>query len=116
MDRCTECGRAWFPARRWCGACQRSDTIDPDSVLSGPAVLYSYTINHVSWLPGMEVPFVLGLAEFPATPGVRIPCRVRAADPASIRVGASLEIGFEDGVGVRIPSFAVIDEGDARGS
>lgn len=107
VDRCTRCGSHWFPPRRFCGTCLSADAIDPEFELEGPAVLYSFTVNHVPWLEGMQVPFVLGLAEFPDALGVRVPCRVRADDPATIRVGATLEIDFEPASGVAVPSFHV---------
>lgn len=112
VDRCTVCGRHHFPPRRWCATCHRADTIDPAFHLHGPASLYSYTVNHVSWLDGMEVPFVLGLAELSDAPGVRIPCRVRTSRPDQLAVGMALRVGFEAGpAGVRIPSF--LDDRDA---
>jgi uncharacterized OB-fold protein len=111
VDYCNSCGLHMFPPHRWCYRCRRADTIDPERELTGRARLYSYTVNHKPWLPGMAVPFVLGLAEFPDVPGVRIPCRIRTSDLTSLRLGLALEIGVEDGPGgFSIPSFAVVDD------
>lgn len=107
VDRCTRCGSYWFPPRRFCRECLRGDAIDPGHQLRGPAKLYSFTVNCVPWLPGMQVPYAIGLAEFEEAPGVRVPCRLRAVNLATIRVGAVLDIGFEPGAGVAIPSFEV---------
>jgi uncharacterized protein len=111
VDRCTQCDGLYFPPRAWCPACASGDWIDPRHRLEGPARLYSYSINETAWLPAMEVPFVLGLAEFDHAPGVRIPCRVRGVGPADggdLACDALLDVAFEDGPGgFRIPSFVL---------
>jgi uncharacterized OB-fold protein len=109
VDRCTVCVEHYFPPRGWCAGCGTAETIDPEHELSGPARLYSFTINHKPWIPGMAVPFVLGLAHFDHAPGVRIPCRVRARDAARIACDSLLEVGFEPGpAGFAIPSFTML--------
>lgn len=109
VDRCTDCGEHYFPPRRWCAACGTAETIDPEHHLDGPARLYSFTVNQTPWVPGMAVPFVLGLAHFDHAPGVRIPCRVNAPDVDALVCDCLLEVGFEPGPGgFAIPSFKVI--------
>src|SRR5688572_22087635 len=72
VERCPRCGSTSFPPRGICRACR---TLDPEWVEAPTdAVLYSFTVNHQEWLPGVGT-YGLGLAEFPATPGVRLVAR-----------------------------------------
>jgi hypothetical protein len=70
----------------------------------------SFTINRVSWLEGMQVPFAIGLVGFPTMPGVRVPCRLRVPEEL-LRIGLEVEVGFEPGPdGFAIPSFTTFEE------
>jgi uncharacterized OB-fold protein len=109
VDRCRRCDRCWFPARRWCADCGRADTIDPYHRLLGPGRLYSWTVNHVAWSEGVEVPYTIGLVDFDEAAGVRVLGRIRAGAVNELAIDLPLEIGFEPGPGgVAIPSFTVV--------
>ena len=92
VERCEQCGRTSFPPRGICPAC---GTLDPEWVEASPdAVLYSFTVNHQEWLPGVGE-YGLGLAEFPATPGVRLLARLSADfDLDTVAVGDPVRLVF----------------------
>lgn len=96
IERCADCGCEIFPPRGVCRACRSRDLESVE--VTGPGVVYSWTINHQSWLPDMEVPFGLVLVEFPDHPGVRIPGRV-TGDLDRIDVGVQVDVGFASGPG-----------------
>jgi hypothetical protein len=74
-------------------------------------VVYSYTVNHQRWLPGLEVPFAVVLVEFPSYPGVRVVGRLRGCSVDDVRIGMDVAVGFEPGPGgYAIPSFAAASE------
>src|SRR6266852_4232129 len=60
IARCTAC--AWYvhPPRPVCPRCGgREVAWEP---VSGRATVVSYTVNHQRWMPGMDVPYTIGLA------------------------------------------------------
>jgi uncharacterized OB-fold protein len=74
--------------------------------VAGPGVIYSLTVNHKQWVPGMEVPFGLAEVEFLGCPGVRILGRLRDFDLASVQIGDQVDVGVEEGPGgFMVPSF-----------
>jgi hypothetical protein len=101
VERCTACGARQFPPRGMCRTC-RGRATEPFEI-TGPGVVYSYTVNHQRWQPDLEVPFAIVLVEFPDHPGVRVAGRLRGGEPA---IGMAVEIGFEPGPGeFAVPSF-----------
>ncbi|MDA8047243.1 MAG: OB-fold domain-containing protein [Actinomycetota bacterium] len=114
VERCDDCGAESFPPRGMCRSC-RSRSLSPAEV-TGRGRVYSYTVNYQRWTPDLEVPFAIGLVEFPAHPGVRVVGRLRGRDPEDVRVDDEVEIGFEPGPGgYAIPSFTVVGRGQAAG-
>lgn len=104
IERCTACGTDAFPPRSICRKCRSRDMRAIEA--RGPGRIYSFTINHQRWLPGLEVPFAIVLVEFEHHPGVRIPGRLRGSALDAVAVGMLVEIGFEPGPdGFAIPSF-----------
>jgi uncharacterized protein len=104
VERCEACGAESFPPRGICRACRNRATVP--SEVTGPGVVYSFTVNHQRWMPDLEVPYVVALVEFPDHPGVRVPGRLRGCEPEDAAIGMAVEVGFEPGPGgFAIPSF-----------
>ena len=109
VQRCNACDARSFPPRSMCRACRsrRTSLIEVDS----PGRIYSFTINHQRWLPGLEVPFAIVLVEFDAHPGVRIPGRLRGCAHDAVAIGMPVDVGFEPGPDdFAIPSFVARSE------
>jgi uncharacterized OB-fold protein len=112
VERCRDCGAEGFPPRGICRRC-RSRALEPFEVKDSGEV-YSFTVNHQRWLPGLEVPYALVLVEFPEHPGVRVMGRIRRCEPEDVAVGMPVDIGFEPGPGgFAIPSFVARDSAGA---
>lgn len=106
-ERCTACGRESFPPRGICRACHGRET--EMSEITGRGVVYSFTVNYQRWLPDLEVPYAVVLAEFGDHPGVRVAGRLRGCDVDDVKIGMPVEIGFEPGPGgYSIPSFQAV--------
>ncbi len=74
--------------------------------ITGPGVVYSFTVNHQRWLPDLEVPYTLVLVEFPGHPGVRVMGRLRGCEPDAVTIGMAVAVGFVPGPGgFAVPSF-----------
>ena len=107
VERCPACGAETFPPRGMCRAC-RGRTMVPSEITSQGHV-YSLTVNHRRWLPGLEVPYAIVLVEFHDHPGVRVVGRLRGCDPGDAVIGMAVEVGFEPGPGgFAIPSFVAV--------
>lgn len=110
VERCTDCGAESHPARGMCRSCHSRATAPAE--VTGRGVVYSFTVNHHRWLPGLEVPYAVVLVEFPAHPGVRVAGRLRGCDPRDAAIGMRVAVGFEPGPGgVAIPSFVADGDG-----
>jgi uncharacterized protein len=106
-ERCTACGTRAFPPRGMCPAC-RCRLLDHVEV-TGPGLVYSFTVNYQRWLPDLPVPYAVVLVEFPDHPGVRVAGRLRGCPPEEAAIGMAVEVGFEPGPGdVAIPSFVAV--------
>lgn len=106
IERCAECGHNVFPARGICARCRSRDMLEV--VVDAPGRVYSFTVNHNPWFPGMEVPYVLVLVEFPDFPGIRVVGRLRTTVIAAVEIGATVRVGFEPGPGgLSVPSFTM---------
>ncbi|WP_106398777.1 Zn-ribbon domain-containing OB-fold protein [Actinocorallia populi] len=104
VEHCPACGAESFPPRGICRSCRSRDTGFRE--VTGRGEVYSLTVNHQRWLPGLEVPYAVVLVEFPGRPGVRVAGRLRGCPPEDAAVGMAVEIGFEPGPGgFAVPSF-----------
>ena len=110
VERCADCGADTFPPRGICRSCRGRSTAPVE--VTGPGVVYSYTVNHQRWLPDLDVPYAVVLVDFPDHPGVRVAGRLRGCPPEAVAIGMEVEVGFEPGPGgFAIPSFVAVGAG-----
>lgn len=70
IARCSDCLHSIHPPQMICPSCW-SRNIGPHAAI-GTGTVYSYTVNHQAWLPGMKVPFALVVVAIDGEPGVRV--------------------------------------------
>src|SRR4029077_7088383 len=85
VQRCASCGAQSFPPHSMCRECRSRQTTLVE--VTSPGHIYSFTINHQRWLPGLEVPFAIVLVEFAQHPGVRVAGRLRGCSPEEVAIG-----------------------------
>jgi uncharacterized OB-fold protein len=108
VEHCTGCNRHLFPPRGYCPGCGGRDLAE--AAVTGPGVVYSFTVNWNPWQPGMDVPFVLALVEFPDTPGVRVLGRMHGVDVDAVTIGQAVTVAMVDGPGgTPVPGFRPAD-------
>ena len=100
---CKDCTAAIHPPQLVCPKCW-SEAIDSRAV-SGTGAVYSFTINHQPWAPGMNVPFALAVVDVDDAPGVRVTAEVVNADPESITIGQRMRITFLNVENVWLPQW-----------
>lgn len=103
LPKCAETGRFFFPPRLFSPFTGGAVTWQQ---ASGRAMLASFLVNQRA-SPGWEgeAPYIIALAELEE--GVRLMTNLPGApaDPAALKIGAALELVFEERDGTAIPQF-----------
>lgn len=108
IQRCGDCQQPIFYPRSVCPHCM-SDRITWVHA-SGRGTVYSYTVVHRS-PPAFqqEVPFVVALVELEE--GVRMMTRIVGSPPQAVRIGAAVEVVFDDVTPeITLPKFRLAPE------
>src|SRR5919198_2136901 len=111
--RCHACGWYIHPPRPLCPRCRARDLAW--EAVSGRATLVSYTVNHQRWIPGMHVPYIIGLVELVEQSGLRLTTNVVGCSPDAARIGIPLRVTFRAASDeVALPLFEPDPEPPAR--
>jgi uncharacterized protein len=106
ITACDDCDHRIHPPQVVCPNClSRSVTARP---ASGKGTVATFTINRQPWMPGLAVPYAVGIVELDDQPGVRITARILADDVSSVRIGAPVAVEFEQNEDVFIPVFRLV--------
>ncbi|NIJ36783.1 hypothetical protein FHR22_001432 [Sphingopyxis panaciterrae] len=89
---CTACDDAIHPPQLICPKCW-NETIEFKEV-SGIGTVYTFTVNHQPWTPGLAVPFALAVVDLDGAPGVRVTAEVVNTNPETVRIGQALRVTF----------------------
>jgi acetyl-CoA acetyltransferase/uncharacterized OB-fold protein len=93
ITRCRTCGWYIHPPRPVCPRCHgKAVAFVP---VSGRATLASFTVNAQRWMPGAEVPYVIGLAELVEQAGLRLTTNIVGCPPEQVRIGMPLRVSFK---------------------
>ena len=99
---CNACDFRIHPPQLVCPSCLSRDVAP--RVASGAATIYSYTINHQAWLPGLAVPYALAIVDLDDQPGVRMTAMIEG-DHDAIAIGRPVSVAFEARDDVFVPFF-----------
>jgi uncharacterized OB-fold protein len=103
-QRCSACGHLRLPPAPLCPRC-RSEEADWKQ-LSGRGEIYTYTIVHRAIAAGQSLPFVVAVIALEDAGGLRLISNVVGAQPEEIRIGAPVELVWEDmSAELAIPRF-----------
>jgi acetyl-CoA acetyltransferase/uncharacterized OB-fold protein len=109
MARCQTCGWWIHPARPVCARC-RSRDVKPE-VLSGDGVVWTYTINHQVWMPGLEVPYVVAVVALAEQENLRLTTNIVDCAPEDVRIGMPVRVRFREvSDEIALPVFAPADD------
>ncbi len=81
-----------------------AETLTP-APLSGRGVVYTFTVNHQPFLPGLRVPYVVAIVELAEQQGLQLITRIVNCEPDDVRIGMPVRVVFADHDGVRLPFF-----------
>jgi len=100
---CRECALAIHPPQLVCPKCLRESTA-PRAV-PGTGKIYSFTINHQAWTPGMTVPFVIAVVDVDGAPGVRVTGELVECALEDVGIGRDVVVGFTQAGDVWLPHW-----------
>ncbi len=107
VERCTDC-RTWqHPPTGTCDRCGARAVAEP---VSGRGTVFTFTVNHQRYHPEVEPPYVIAVVELVEQADLRIPTNIVDCDPDDVRIGAPVQVTFEEHGEVFVPVFVLVDE------
>lgn len=106
FQACADCGRVRHPPTPLCSVCLSSRVTWRAAPATG--VLYSYSVAFHPTLSILRdsLPYIIALVIFPELDNVRLVTNIVGADPATIEVGAAVELHWEEAAnGFPLPRF-----------
>ena len=109
INQCQSCQFYIHPPVPMCPVCH-SRQVEAVPV-SGEATVYSYTVNHMPWVPELEVPYVFAVVELAEQAGLRLSTEIINTDPAKVTIGMAVQVVFEQQEEIYLPLFEPIGAG-----
>ncbi|WP_447762542.1 Zn-ribbon domain-containing OB-fold protein [Sphingopyxis panaciterrae] len=100
---CTDCAHAIHPPQLICPKCW-SEAIETKAV-PGTGIVYTYTVNHQIWAPGMQVPFALAVVDLHGAPGTRVTAEVVNTAPELVTIGQTMRVTFINIENIWLPQW-----------
>jgi uncharacterized OB-fold protein len=102
LQRCADCGKVRHYPRPMCDACYSMNVAWFDA--SGRGRVHSWTVTHHAFHPGFKVDLPYALVTVDLEEGVRMNAPLRGLDPAELRVGLPVRVGYEEATeGLTLP-------------
>jgi uncharacterized OB-fold protein len=94
VQTCTECGVTRHPPAPRCWSCRSSahEWVD----LPGTGTVYTFTIVHQSFIPGLEVPHVVAAVELDDSGNARLVSNIIECEPSSVTIGMKVAAVWHD--------------------
>jgi len=106
--RCSRCQRFVSVPEDICANCGSADPEFRFEPVSGRGVVRSWAVVHQSFLPSVDVPFVLVDVELDDQPDLRVIARLVDGPGAVVALGSTVNVAFDDVPdGESIPVFAL---------
>lgn len=111
--RCEDCSAWIHPPRPLCPICL-GENVGPKP-LSGKGSIYSVSVNHQAWVPGLEVPYVIARVAPDETPEVLLTTNIIGDGALDTAVGDRVTVSFEEQEGLWFPLFRREMKGRSNG-
>jgi uncharacterized OB-fold protein len=108
ITRCAACGLWLHPPQPVCRRCLSTDVAPDDA--SGFGTVFTFTVNHQPWIPGVAVPYTLAIVELDEQAGLRLTTRLVGIEPGAVRIGLRVQVTFEQADDVWLPLFTPVPE------
>lgn len=104
MLRCGDCGNWVHQPRPVCNKCHGKN-LSPQP-LSGKGEIFSLTLNHKAWGPGLDVPYVIAVVRLDEQDDLQLTTNIVGIDAEAVRIGMRVTVTFEQDEDVWLPMFA----------
>jgi uncharacterized protein len=106
---CAQCDQFFHPPAPICPKCL-SQEVGPRPV-SGRGRVFSFTVNHQPWVPGLQVPYVVAIVELVEQSGLRFLSNVVGVPLEEVHIGMPVRVVFEQVEDVWLPLFEREEQG-----
>lgn len=98
FQRCQHCQHFSHPPTVVCPNCHSAEPSFEFEPVTGRGTLKTWTIMRDAFLPGFaeDLPYVVGVVEFPEQEGLRIVAKVLDGPDAPLKLGAPVDVVYED--------------------
>ncbi|MEM8661943.1 MAG: OB-fold domain-containing protein [Pseudomonadota bacterium] len=107
INRCQSCGHYIHPPVPMCPKCHSRD-VKPEAV-SGRAIVISFTVNYMPWVPDLAVPYIFAAVELEEQPGLRLSTELINIAPEAVAIGMPVKVTFLQQEEIYLPLFEPID-------
>jgi uncharacterized OB-fold protein len=101
--RCRDCRRFVHPPAPICPGCLGRDLAI--EAVSGRGSVFSFTVNHQPWIPGLDPPYVIAIIALDEEEGLRLTTRLVGCEPDQVTIGMRVRVRFEPHDRVYLPFF-----------
>lgn len=102
-QRCTSCGRHFFPPQHFCRYCH-ADTVEWIES-AGRGEIHSYSTVWRPQTPAFEVPYIVAIVRLDE--GYDLLTNLVDTDPEAVAVGARVEVRFQPMGSMVMPTFTL---------
>lgn len=104
IQRCQDCSTWIHPAQPICRNCL-SENVAPEAV-AGTGKIFSITINHQMWAPGLEVPYAIARVKLDGVGDtVLLTTNIVGEGALEAKIDDPVKVVFEEQDGVWFPLF-----------
>lgn len=103
INRCQKCSLYIHPPLPMCPTCHSRDV--KEEAVSGDAVVASFSINHMQWMPDLPVPYAVAIVELVEQAGLYLTTKIINSDVLSVQIDMPVSVVFEKKEDIYLPFF-----------
>ena len=92
-NKCSSCGKVFFPRRVICPDCFSDNTLT-EFELGSKGKIYTYTVVHYPSPAGIEAPYAYGYVDLPES-NIRVFSLFTESNPENLKIGMNVELVIE---------------------
>jgi uncharacterized OB-fold protein len=92
--RCNACSTFVHPPAPVCPGCLGRELAV--AAVSGEAEIVTFTVNHHTWIPGFDPPYVVAIVAIDEQPTLRLTTNIVGCPIDDVTIGMRVEVLFED--------------------